>query len=83
MHPYFVQIPDAPILFASVVVEEREVTWEFYLQQNRHIDDGQFESIDNLFKLLGLADLYYQVSVGDIIDRTGHLNELHQGGGCC
>ena len=81
MHPYFVQIPDAPILFASVVVEEREVTWEFYLQQNGHIDDGQFESIDNLFKLLDLADLYHQVSVGDIIDRTGHLNELHQGGG--
>ena len=81
MHPYFVHIPDDPILFAAVDVEEREVTWDFYLWQNGCIDDDQFQSIENLFNLLELSDRYFRVSVGDITDRTGHLYELHQAGG--
>ena len=52
MHPYYVHIPDDPILFAAVAVETRVVTWEFYLQQNGDIDDEQFETIQNLFNLL-------------------------------
>ena len=81
MHPYFVHIPDEPILFAAVAVGAREVTWEFYLQQNGGIEDDQFESIENLFNLLDLADRYFRISVGDIMDRTAHLDELHQAGG--
>ena len=81
MHPYFVHIPVEPILFAAVAVGAREVTWEFYLQQNGCIDDDQFESIENLFNLLDLADRYFRISVGDIMDRTAHLDELHQAGG--
>ena len=59
MHPYFVHIPDEPILFAVVAVGAREVTWEFYLQQNGGIDDDQFESIKNLFDLLELAETIF------------------------
>ena len=81
MHPYFVHIPDAPILFAVVAVEAREISWKFYLQQNGDIDHDQFESIKNMFDLLDLANRYFQASVGEIIDRTGHLDELHQAGG--
>ena len=81
MHPYFVHIPDDPILFAAVAVGGREVTWEFYLQQNGGIDDDQFESINNLFNLLELADRYSQASAGAITDLTGYLDELHQSGG--
>lgn len=81
MHPYYVLIPDNPILFASVAVGGRRVTWEFYLQQNGNIDDDQFESINNLFGLLDLADRYSQVAVGAISDITGYLDELHHAGG--
>ena len=81
MHPYYVDIPDNPILFATVAVGAHIVTWEFYLQQNADIDDEQFEAIQNLFNLLDLADRYFRVSLGDVIDRTGHLDELHQVGG--
>ena len=81
MHPYFVHIPDEPILFAVVAVGAREVTWEFYLQQNGGIDDDQFESIKNLFDLLELAERYSQVSAGAITDLTGYLDDLHQSGG--
>ena len=31
MHPYFVRIPEEPILFANVDVDKQGVTWEFYL----------------------------------------------------
>ena len=81
MHPYFVHIPDDPILFAKVVVDAKSVTWEFYLQKFPGIKKAQFESIENLFNLLELADLYHQVSVGDVIDRIGHLEELQIAGG--
>ena len=81
MHPYFVQIPDDPILFSAVAVGDREVTWKFYLQQNGDIDDEQFASITNLFDLLHLADRYSQVSGETITDLIGYLDELHQGGG--
>ena len=81
MHPYFVHIPDDAILFAKVVVDGEKVTWGFYLQKIAGIEEGQFESIKNLFNLLDLADLYYQVSVGDVIDRIGHLEELQVAGG--
>lgn len=81
MHPYYVHIPYDPILFAAVAVGPRIVTWEFYLQQNADVDDEQFEAIQNLFNLLDLADRYYRVSLGDVIDRTGHLDELHLVGG--
>ena len=81
MHPYYVHIPDTPILFASVAVGGRQVTWEFYLEQDGAIDDGLFESIKNLFNRLELAERYSQVSAGAITDLTGYLDELHQSGG--
>ena len=81
MHPYFVRIPEDPILFASVNVDKQGVTWGFYLSQNGSIEDSEFKSIENLFLLLDLADLYHDMSVGDVIDRTWHLDELHQAGG--
>ena len=81
MHPYFVQIPDDPILFTAVAVGAREVTWEFYLQQNGGIDDDQFESIKNLFNVLDLAERYSQASVGAISDITGYLDDLQRAGG--
>ncbi len=81
MHPYFVHIPDDPILFAAVSVSPREVTWEFYLKKNKSIEDDQFESIKNLFSLLDLADRYSQVSVGVITDITGCLDDLFHAGG--
>ena len=81
MHPYFVNIPNDPILFAAVAIGAQEVTWQFYLQQNGSINDDQFESIKNLFNLLGLADRYSQISVGTIMDLAEHLDDLHQAGG--
>ena len=81
MHPYFVRIPEDPILFASVDVDNRGVTWEFYLRENANIDNSDFESIENLFLLLDLAGLYRDMSVGDIMDRVGNLDVLHQAGG--
>ena len=68
VHPYFVEFPNNPILFASVVVEDQSVTWKFYLQNNADIDDVTFTSIENLFSLLSLADLYGEV---DPKFRTG------------
>ena len=81
MNPYYVGMPGAPILFADVLVTETQVTWEFYLQRISGIGSADFASIENLFNLLGLATFYYQISVGDIIDRKGHLDALHQAGG--
>ena len=81
MHPYFVHIPDDPILFAKVVVDANKVTWAFYLRKTPGIEDAQFESIENLFNVLGLADRYYQVSLGDVMDRIGQLEQLQEAGG--
>lgn len=81
MHPYYALIPDTPILFASVAVDARQVTWEFYLEQGGAIHDDMFESIKNLFNRLELAERYSQVSAGAITDLTGCLEELHQSGG--
>ncbi len=81
MHPYFVGMPGEPILFADVLVTEAQVTWQFYLQRNSSISGTDFDSIANLFNLLGLATFYYRISVGDIIDRKGHLEALHLAGG--
>ena len=81
MHPYFVGMPGDPILFADVLVTETQVTWQFYLQQNSGISGADFATIENLFNLLGLATFYCQISVGDIIDRKGHLDALDQVGG--
>ena len=81
MHPYFVKLPDEPILFATVAVNAREVTWNFHLQQNGGIDDDQFESIKNMFDLLDLDERYSQASVGAITDLTACLDELYQAGG--
>ena len=81
MHPYYVRIPDAPILFADVVIVDQGVTWEFYLRQSADISDAEFESILNLFQLLDLADLYYRISVGEITDRLFEIDETFQIGG--
>ncbi len=81
MHPYFAHIPDDPFLFARVDVDKQGVTWEFYVSKNASIDDSEFESIENLFLLLELADLYHDMSAGDIIDRVWHLDKLHEVGG--
>ena len=81
MHPYFVHIPDDPILFAAVTVGAQKVTWEFYLQQNESIGDDEFEAIQNLFNLLDLADKYFKVSIGDITELTEYLDDLHLAGG--
>ena len=63
MHPYFVEIPSDPILFAEVLIDTQRVSWDFYLQKNSSINDADFESVENLFQLLGLSELYSQVSV--------------------
>ena len=81
MHPYFVRIPQEPILFASLDISGQTVTWRFYLEKNDATNDSQFESIENLFNLLKLADLYYTISVGDILDRMEHVKQLRKTGG--
>ena len=81
MHPYFVGMPGDPILFADVLVTEVQVSWQFYLRRNSNISGADFDSIENLFNLLGLATFYHQISVGDIIDRKGHLYDLYDAGG--
>ena len=78
MHPYYVNIPAAPILFVQVIVTLESVTWAFFLQRHVSVPHSQFDAIHNLFVLLDLSDRYHQISVGDIMDRTGHLDELHQ-----
>ena len=81
MHPYFVCIPDEPILFAEVMVDVEAVTWRFYLQNNAAMGDAEFGSIEKLFNLLDLARRYSRYSVGEIGDRAGHFDELHSRGG--
>ena len=80
-HLYFVHIPREPILFTDVIVDTRAVTLNFYLRQNESFDDEQFESLENLFKLLGLGDLYQTISIGELSDRWEQMDSSHQGGG--
>ena len=78
MHPYYVNIPAEPILFVRVAVAASHVTWTFFLRRHASMTYEQFDAINNLFTVLDLSDRYHQVSVGDVMDRTGHLDELHQ-----
>ena len=81
MHPYYVHIPDDPILFAQVFVEPQRVTWKFYLQQSGSMNDAEFESVKNLFTILSLEELYSRVSIGEIKDRSDSIEEMNQMGG--
>ena len=81
VHPYFVEFPYNPILFASVVVEKKAVTWRFYLQSHGDIDDATFECIKNLFTILNLADLYTQYSTVEIMERWENLDTMYKTGG--
>lgn len=77
-HPYFVEYPVNPILFANVVVEQQSVTWDFYLQNNDDIDDDMFASIENLFSTLNLADLYGKHSTLEIMAMVDYIHNLFQ-----
>ena len=81
IHPYFVQMPCDPILFARVVVETETVTWKYYLQQNGSVDDESFEQINNLFVLLDLANLYHRSSVDEILDKLGSIDVVYNAHG--
>lgn len=81
MHPYYVSIPDEPILFAEVTVHSQAIAWRFYLRNDVAISQLEFMSIQNLFIHLDLADRFYRQSAGDILDRAGHFDELHKSAG--
>lgn len=76
MHPYFVDIPDSPILWAEIDVNRTAVTVHFELRINQDIDADMFDSIANLFVLLDLAELYSVQAIGEMKDRVGHMNTV-------
>ena len=80
-HLYYVEIPRDPILHACVAIEKQSVTWKYYLENNGTIDDAIFQSIENLFTILSLADLYGQHSAIEMIPMVEYLDELFQRGG--
>ena len=81
MHPYFVKFPSDPILGVKVVTAISSVTWTFFLQRRDGIGDMEFESINNIFTLLDLGDLYRDAAVEEIMDRIGSIDEQYTEGG--
>ena len=77
MHPYFAKVPNDPILVVDVTVTDQGVTWIFSLQQNASIASDEFKLIANTFMVLGLADLFKDVSVGEIIDVISGFDDYY------
>ena len=80
-HLYFDTIPSTRILFVRVSVGPDTVGWDYYLQPDVSVDGDMFASIDNLFRVMELADLYRLVSVGDISERATHMDDQYGAGG--
>ena len=80
-HPYYVSIPTDPILFADVVMDTTAVWLNFWLQQNREMEDTDFESLSNLFNELELPELYQTISIGELSDRWEQMDSVSKMGG--
>ena len=80
-HLYFVHLPKAPILFANVNVDASAVTIDFYLRQDKYINDTHFESLKNLFEHLNLGGLYQIYGISELSDHWAQMDDYYRNGG--
>ena len=80
-HPYYVEVPTDPFLFADINVETKGVAWEFYLRRPSSLDEHCFGDLANLFTQLKLADLYAQHAAVEVISRLDSMDGSYESGG--
>ena len=81
MHPYFTEMPVDPLLFVEVSVRQNAITWNYFLRRDTAIDEEAFSTIENLFVVLRLAELYRRHSVGEMQDRLLSMSSIYESGG--
>ena len=81
MHPYFTEMPAEPLLFVEIRIRQDAITCHYFLRRDTGIDEEAFSTIENLFGILQLAELYGTHSVGEMQDRLLSMDCIYRMGG--